>query len=188
MASTSPEEVTQMLIASADGDSAAREQALNLIYGDLRRLAHKQLGARGHDQTLSATALVHEAYLKLMERTGAQWNDRTHFFRMIAQAMRRVAIDYARHKLADKRGGGQAAVDIDSTELAATDRAGLILELEEVMEKLGQVDSRLPDIVECRFFAGLSEQETAEALNTSRRTVQRDWVRARDLLKQFLSE
>ena len=175
-----------MLIASADGDQAAREEVLNLIYGDLRRLAHKQLGARGHDQTLSATALVHEAYLKLMERTGAQWNDRTHFFRMIAQAMRRVAVDYARYKLADKRGAGQAAIDIDSTELADVDRATLIMELEDVMERLGEVDPRLPEVVECRFFAGLSEQETAAALNTSRRTVQRDWVRARKLLKQYL--
>ncbi len=176
-----------MLLASADGDAGAREQALNLIYGDLRRLAHRQLGARGHQQTLSATALVHEAYLKLMERTGAQWNDREHFFRMIAQAMRRVAVDYARYKLADKRGGGETPVDVDSTDLPDRDRATLILELEDVMQQLSEVEPRLLDVVECRFFAGLSEQETADALGTSRRTVQRDWLRARQLLKELLN-
>ncbi len=176
-----------MLLDSADGDRQAREQVLDLIYGDLRSLAQRQIGFQGMDQTLSATALVHEAYLKLMERTGAGWNDRTHFFRLIAQAMRRVAIDYARYKLADKRGGDQALTDVETDALPDVDRATLILELEEAMAQLGQVESRLPDIVECRFFAGLSEQETAKALGISRRTVQRDWTRAKSLLRELLA-
>ena len=183
----SPEQVTQLLLASADGDDHAREQVLNLVYGDLRRLAHKQLGHNNPNQKLSATALVHEAYLKLMERTGTEWNDRSHFFRMIAQAMRRVAIDYARYKLADKRGGNATPVEIDSNELSDHDRATMILELEDVMHRLAEVEPRLTDVVECRFFAGLNEVETAKALGASRRTVQRDWQRARSLLKEFLS-
>jgi len=181
-------ELTQLLLASSRGESDASIQLLDLIYDDLRALARRQIGFDRRDQTLSATALVNEAYLKLMEKTGVSWNDRQHFFRMIAQAMRHISVDYARQKLSNKRGGDQQRVELlDLPENADDQHSQMILELDDALSQLEALDKRLLEIVECRFFAGFSDQQTAEILNTSRRTVQRSWDKAKEILKEFLA-
>ena len=180
-------EITQLLFASKEGDEDAMDRLLNMIYGDLHRLASRQLAHEGADMTLSATALVNEAYLRLLSQTGGGWQDRQHFFRLIAQAMRRIAVDHARRRLAKKRGGDLQRVDTDTEQLGDDDRAAMVLELEDALDTLREEDERLVQIVECRFFAGLTEVETADALGCSRRTVQRDWDRARERLQALLS-
>ena len=181
-------EITQLLFASQDGDEQAMESLLGMVYADLRRLAARQLSGEQAEQTLSATALVHEAYLRLMTSADGQFNDRQHFFRLIARAMRRISIDRARERLAQKRGGDRHRTTWEDDKLSADDHAGLLLELDDAIETLRDEDPRLVDVVECRFYAGLTEAETAETLGCSRRTVQRDWDRARERLKSLLGE
>jgi len=186
-----PTEITDALIALRQGSSGAMDQLMPLVYDQLRRIAHRQLGAEPAGHTLTTTALVHEAYLKLVDQTRAQWQDRTHFFAIAARAMRRILIDYARRYRAARRGGGAdgspaTRVSLDSVELPVAERADALLALDEALDRLGQVDARLAQVVECRFFAGLSEPETAEALAVSPRTVAREWVRAKAWLYQEL--
>jgi len=171
-------EITQLLFASSEGDEDATEHLLNLLYGDLHRLARRQLAGEGAEMTLTATALVNEAYLRLLTQTGGAWTDRQHFFRLIARAMRRIAVDHARKRLAQKRGGEFQRVDTDTETLSGDDRASMLLELEDALETLRAEDERL--------FGGLTEDETADALDVSRRTVQRDWERARERLQDLL--
>ena len=180
-------DITQLLLDSRDGDDAAMSQLLELVYADLHRLASRQLAGEGRDMTLSATALVNEAYLRLLSQTGGGWNDRQHFFRLISLAMRRISVDHARRRLAMKRGGDQQRVDLDVGELAQEDRMKMVLEVEDALVQLGKQDERLVRLVECRFFAGLTEAETATTLECSRRTVQRDWERAKSLLMKLLA-
>ncbi|MDJ0657370.1 MAG: ECF-type sigma factor [Xanthomonadales bacterium] len=182
------EEITQLLFASRGGDAVAMEELLDLVYADLRSLASRQLRGEPGEHTLSATALVHEAYLRLMSATEGEFNDRQHFFRLIARAMRRISIDRARQRLAQKRGAGQHPGSLDEEHIPDDARASMLLELEDVLEKLRAEDERLVQIVECRFYAGLTEKETAEALDCSRRTVQREWERAKQRLKELLAE
>jgi RNA polymerase sigma factor (TIGR02999 family) len=165
-----------------DGEEGALDRLVPLIYEDLRRLARRQLARRG-PQTLDTTGVVHETYLKLAGNPGAAWRDRGHFFAVAARAMRHILIDYAKRRHRRKRGGGLQRVPLDETRLRVEQEADRILSVDAALHRLAAVDARLVQVVECRFFAGLSEEETAEALAISPRTVERDWARARAWLK-----
>jgi RNA polymerase sigma factor (TIGR02999 family) len=182
----SREEITRLLVAHREGDDGALKRVLPLVYQDLQQLAHRQLRRAGVGPTLNTTSLVHEAYLKLAASDGASWEHRGHFFAVASMAMRQIIVDYARHSQAQKRGGDQQIARLDATDIAVEAQAGALIELDQALERLHSLDERLPRIVECRFFTGLTTEETAEALNVSVRTVERDWKRARAWLRQEL--
>ncbi len=154
-------------------------------YGELRRLAHRQIRRFGSTPTLSTTALVHEAYLKLAGSTAGA-GARGRFLGLAARAMRQVIVDYARERRAQKRGGGQAPLPLDAEHQAADVQAERVVALSDALGRLAALDARAAAVVECRYFAGYSEDETAEALGVSTRTVERDWVKARDWLREAL--
>lgn len=149
-------------------------------------MAHRHLGAGGRGGTLQTTALVHEAYLKLVDQSRAEFNDRAHFLAVASIAMRHVLVDRARARLAVKRGGEFRRITLDEQEIAVDDQPEALVQLDEAMSRLGEVDPRLVRVVECRFFGGLTEEEIAAALGLTVRTVQRDWVKARMLLRRAL--
>src|SRR5438105_7318329 len=173
-ASTAPTESIDLTVARA--------------YHELRAVAHRRLRARGHEATLSTTALVHEVYLKLVDQSRAErgWRDHAHFLAVASMAMRHVLVDRARERQALKRGGARRHVTLDEEQVGAEDQAEVLLHLEEALEQLAAWEPRLARVVECRFFGGLTEPETAEALGLTTRTVQRDWVKARVLLRRAL--
>jgi RNA polymerase sigma factor (TIGR02999 family) len=179
-------DVTGLLLAWRAGDRTAVDRLLPVVYDELRRIAHRQLGHERSDHTLGTTALVHEAYFKLVDQTRARWEDRAHFFAVAARVMRRILVDYARQHRAAKRGG--ARVSLDDATLLADERADTLIALDEALTRLTDVDERLGRVVECRFFGGLTEEETAEALGITARTVRRDWVKAKGWLYQALRE
>jgi RNA polymerase sigma factor (TIGR02999 family) len=161
------------------------ERLMALVYDELRMVAHRQLRLERADHTLSTTALVHEVYLRLVDQRRAQWTERAHFLAVAAQAMRRILVDYARRHRTLRRGGDWHRVAIDTVQgdaLQAVQRADEIVALDEALERLALIDERMSRVVECRFFAGLSEAETAQVLNVTARTVARDWVKARGWL------
>lgn len=159
-------------------------EMLPAVYDELRRLAHLQRKRLAPGQTLETTALVHEAYLKLSARPG--WNDENHFYSSAARAMRQILVDYARQRTSLKRGGGGAVSALEEGK-AADHQAVQMLALDLALRDLAAVDERLVRVVECRVFAGYSEEETARALSTSLRTVQRDWGRARAWLRDAIT-
>lgn len=176
-------EVTVLLRALGDGDQAAFDRLLPLVYGELRRMARGQLRRHASTPTLDATGLVHDAYLKMVRQAGLEARDRGHFLAIAARAMRQILVDRSRRRTADKRGGEATPMSLDEApEIAAADDR-LVLDVDEALARLPE---RLARVVECRFFAGLSETETAEALGASLRTVQRDWKRARVWLREEL--
>jgi RNA polymerase sigma factor (TIGR02999 family) len=156
-----------------------------LAYAELRRIAHRQLRGERTDHTLNTTALVHEAYLRLAECT-ANWIDQSHFFALAAQAMRHILIDYARRHRSVRRGGGCVRVPLEDATLTLDDRADLLLAVDEALTRLAALDERRARVVECRFFGGLTEDETAAALGVAVRTVKRDWAKAKAWLYQEL--
>ena len=162
------------------------DQVVALTYQELRAIAHRRLAARGQGGTLSTTALVHEAYLKLVDQSRAGWQDLAHFRALASLAMRHVLVDRARERSALKRGGVRRQITLDDEVMALEDQAEMLLQLNDALERLATVDPRLARVVDCRFFGGLTEQETAEALGLTTRTVQRDWVKARVLLRRLL--
>ena len=175
-------QVTRILHSYAEGDEGAFDDLFSLVYEQLRRIARKQLGwNRG--QTLDTTGLVHEAYLKMVDQGSARWNDRGHFYAISARAMRQILVDYARRRSASKRGAGVPHEPLDENVVDVDHEADSVLRLDQALEGLGKVDERMVRVVECRFFAGMTEDETAEALGASVRTVQRVWKRARAWLK-----
>ena len=147
----------------------------------------KSRGCRGRRPTLSTTGLVHEAYLKLVDQSRIAWRDRSHFFALASVAMRHVLVDRARARLAQKREGGLHRITLDSGVIAAPDQPDAVLQLGDAIERLAQVEPRLARVVDCRFFGGMSDNEIAEALEVTPRTVQRDWVKARMLLRRALA-
>ncbi|MEM7048089.1 MAG: ECF-type sigma factor [Acidobacteriota bacterium] len=177
-------DITQILLDHGRGDKEAFGRLMPLVYEDLRRIARRQIRQRSPGRTLDTTGLVHEAYLKMVDQTRAGFKDRGHFFAISARAMRQILVDYARNRLAAKRGGGQHHTSLDEAQAAIEMDAGWVMSLHEALNRLASRDERLVRIVECRFFAGLTEDETAEALEVSTRTVQRDWMRARIWLKE----
>ena len=179
-------DVTVLLRAHAQGDAHAFERLVGLVYQDLRRVARSQRRRLRPGDTLDTTALVHEAYVKLVDQTPPQWNNRGHFLAVIATAMRQILIDHARGRLRLKRGGGIAPVALDNIDVAAHDEASHFVAIDDALRDLATTEPRLVKVVECRFFAGYSEAETAEALGLSLRTVQRDWLRARAALRDIV--
>jgi len=185
------EAITEALCALRNGAPDAMDRLAPLVYEQLKRIARRQLRAEPAGHTLSTTALVHEAYLKLVDQTRAEWQDRGHFFAVASGAMRRILVDYARRYRAARRGGGDddapvRPISLDNTEIPAAERADALVALDEALERLGRLDERQARVVECRFFGGLSEAETAAALGISQRTVAREWVTARGWLYQEL--
>jgi RNA polymerase sigma factor (TIGR02999 family) len=150
-----------------------------LVYDELRRIAHRHLRSERPGHTLSTTALVHESYLKLAEQTRAVFRDRTHFLAVASQGMRRILIDYARGHRAARRGGEHQHVTLDDAYVAAVEQGETLIALHEALERLEQLDPRQGRVVECRFFGGMTEPETALALAITERTVRRDWVKAK---------
>jgi RNA polymerase sigma factor (TIGR02999 family) len=182
-----PSEITALLAAVGGGDRAAVDRLFAHVYEELRRLARRQLAAGGAGPTLDTTALVHEAYLRLSH--DARWTveDRRHFFALAARAMRHVIVDHARRRRRQKRGGGALAVDLDAAELAAPERAEELIALDASLARLEAAEAELAQLVEWRFFAGLSVEEIAELLGVSDRTVKRRWRVARAFLYQDLA-
>lgn len=185
-------EITELLIAWRGGDQAAVDRLFPIVYEELRRIAHLRLGAERHEHTLGTTALVNEAYLRLADQTRVQWSDRAHFFAVAANAMRRILVDYARRHQAQKRSHASVSLSLDGGSrdaLALADaRADSVVALDEALARLRDIDARLADVVDCRFFAGLTEDETGEALGITSRTVRRDWTKARAWLYAALRE
>jgi RNA polymerase sigma factor (TIGR02999 family) len=186
-------EISEALAALSRGAPEAMDRLMPLVYRELKRIAHRQLAAEAGGHTLSTTAVVHEAYLRLAGQSRAQWLDRGQFFAIAARTMRRVLIDYARRHRAARRGGpGRSAVALDFLEhgdaaaISVPERAESLLALDEALDGLQRMDERLARVVECRFFAGLNEVETSEALGVSQRTVSRDWQMARAWLHEAL--
>lgn len=179
-------DVTDLLVAYREGDREAFEQLVPLVYHDLRRIAHRQLARRRPGATLDTTALVHETYLKLVDQARVSVSDRAHFFALAARAMRQVIVDYARQRSAAKRGGGKVAVTLDRIQVPVAEQADLMLAIDQALSRLTDLNERLTRVFECRFFVGLSEEETAEALDLSLRTVQRDWMKSKAWLRTEL--
>ena len=193
MADQHEHEISQALAAMSRGAPEAMDQLMPLVYRELKRIAHRQLGAEASGHTLSTTAVVHEAYLRLAGQARAQWIDRGQFYAIAARTMRRVLIDYARQHRAGRRGGHERsaiAIELlehsDSPAISIPERADSLLALDEALNELHRMDERLARVVECRFFAGLNEVETAEAIGVSQRTVARDWQMARAWLYEAL--
>lgn len=171
--------VTQLLRRMRDGDEAALDQLIRSVYGELRIIARRQLGRRGGEHTLQTTALVHEAYLRLSNAETMAWVDRCHFFAVAATAMRQILVDHARRQASAKRGGGWRRIDFEHARLDVHEQTELLIEIDDALQRLSALDPRLTRVVECRFFAGMTEDETATALGITDRTVRRDWIKAR---------
>ena len=174
-------QVTDLLLQMRGGDTKAIDRLFPLVYQELRRLAHHQLRQERPGHTLGTTGLVHETYVRLVDQTRVEWRDRGHFLVVAAWAMRRILVDYARRNRAARRGGGSVRFTLDG-DAPAEERGEMLLALDEALERLAALDRRLGQVVEYRYFGGLTEQETADVLGVTRRTVQRDWVKARGWL------
>jgi RNA polymerase sigma factor (TIGR02999 family) len=173
---------------AAGDDRAAAESLFPLLYEELRRIAHRELAGERVGHTLCTTALVHEAYVKLSDQTRAQFASRAHFLAVAAQAMRRILVTHARKVRAEKRGGQWQRLDLDQVDIPVEDRAGALVALDDALQHLSTLNPRLSQIVECRFFAGMTEEETATALGITERTVRRDWVKAKGWLLRDLEQ
>ena len=181
-------EVTRILHDWSGGDPEAPERLMPFVYDELRRLARVFLSRERGGHTLQPTALVHEAYVRLVDQTRVNWQNRAHFYGIAASMMRRVLIDHARAHSAEKRGGAAIRLSIDDVQLPIEQRAAGLVALDEALEKLAGFDERKCKVVELRFFGGMSDKEIAEVLGVTTRTVLRDWKTARLLLYRELSQ
>lgn len=182
-----PPDATRLLQAWAQGDQAAFEELIPLVYEELRRLAQRELRRERPGHSLQATALVNEAYLRLIDLNRIEWQNRAHFFAMAARMMRRILVDWARARGNQKRGGGVPTVSLDEGLLVSTDPGCDLVALDDALETLGAMDLRKGQVVEMRFFGGLTVEETAAALHVSADTVMRDWRSAKAWLLRELS-
>jgi RNA polymerase sigma factor (TIGR02999 family) len=182
-----PGELTRLLRASRDGDRDATDALVQHVYGDLRQRAHRQLAGGLGGETLSTTALVNEAYLRLLGPNPGEFLDRNHFFAVAARVMRGVVVDYARRRSAQKRGSGRAEALLDDHEIAVDGHAAEIVGLDAALAELERMNARLGQVIELRFFAGLSVEQTADVLGVTSRTVKRDWRTARAFLYRSIS-
>ena len=183
---SSTAQVTNLLLAWGNGDELAFEQLVPLVHAELRRIARRQMGHERVGHTLQPTALVNEAYLKLIDIRRVQWQDRAHFFAMSSRVMRRVLVDCARAHGYQKRGAGAQRITLDPERQGSSQAAADVLALHDALEALAAIDPRKSQIVEMRYFGGLSIEETAEALAVSVRTVKRDWTLAKLWLRREL--
>ena len=180
--------VTQLLEQARSGDQAALAKAFPLIYDELRRVAKRQLQREPDGHTLTPTALVHEAYMRLVEHHARmQWTGRGHFMAVAATAMRRILVEHARGHRSLKRGGGLQRVSLDVVELGTDERAELLIAVDDALTRLKEIDGRQAQVVECRFFGGMTEEETAEALGIGLRTAKRDWAKAKIWLQKEIA-
>jgi RNA polymerase sigma factor (TIGR02999 family) len=186
MTPSSPD-VTQLLFAWSNGDRAARDELMPLVYEELRRLAHRYMGRERPDHTLQTSALVNEAYLRLIDQKDVKWQNRAHFFGIAAQMMRRILVDYARKRSFAKRGGDLRSVPLEEAVIVTPQRAAEVVALDDALTNLAELDPRKSQIIELRFFGGLSIEETAEVLGVSPGTVMRDWTLARAWLRREVS-
>jgi RNA polymerase sigma-70 factor, ECF subfamily len=170
-----PAHVTELLVAWRAGDQSALEQLMPLVHAELRRLARRQMSRERNGHTLQTTALVNEAYMRLVDLSRVHWQDRGHFFAMAARLMRRILVDHARSRRFQKRGSGVCPVPLDEAFGVASERGTDLVALDDALEQLAAVDPRKAQVIEMRFFGGLSVVETAEALSVSPETVMRDW-------------
>ena len=184
-------EVTGLLLAWRSGENDAADRLFSAVYDELRRIARRKLQRERAGHTLDTTALVHEAYMRLVDQTRTDWTDRAQFFAIASRVMRRVLIDHARARLAAKRDGARVAVTLGSADDVTTfgladERADMLLAVDDALTRLAQREARLARVVECRFFGGLTDAETGQVLGVTERTVQRDWVKAKDWLYREL--
>ena len=184
---TDPHQVTQLLDRAREGDASALEELLPLVYDELRALAHKVRLQRGAAETLNTTALVHEAYERFA-LAGSDWRDRSHFFRVAAKAMRQILINYAHAQRAAKRGGDRQPLSLDEERLVPPEKAEPLIALDEALTRLSGLETRWAEIVELRYFVGLTINEAAEILDLSPATVKRDWSAARAWLHDAIAE
>jgi RNA polymerase sigma factor (TIGR02999 family) len=183
----SPNDVTQLLVAWGNGDQAARDQLMPLVYAELHRLAHRHLKKERPGHTLQTSALVNEAFVRLVDQRDVHWQSRAHFFGIAAQMMRRILVDYARKRRFAKRGGHQLQVSLNEEVIAAKQRSAEVVLLDDALTQLAAVDERKSKVVELKFFGGLSIEETAEVLGVSPGTVMRDWTLAKAWLRRAMS-
>ncbi|MBX7219384.1 MAG: sigma-70 family RNA polymerase sigma factor [Blastocatellia bacterium] len=182
-----PLNVTALLMAWSAGDRSALDRLLPLIYGELHSMAKRYMDRQGQGNTLQTTALIHEAYLKLLGNPDKQWANRSHFFAVAAQAMRHVLVDYARSRNVEKRGGGAHLVALEDAAIVSCERAEEIVALDDALQALAEFDPRKAQVVELRYFGGLSLEEAAEVLGVSAETVKRDFRLAKAWLHKELS-
>jgi len=176
--------VTELLVNWSNGDQEALNKLIPLVYDELHKLARRYLRRERPDHTLQTTALVHEAYLKLVDQREANWENRVHFFAVAAQLMRRLLVDYARRHCASKRGGDLFKLSLDEALVSSEEKDAELLALDEALDRLEAVDPQQSRVVELRVFSGLSLEETAQAMNISPRTVRREWSMAKAWLHQ----
>ena len=179
--------VTELLARHRGGDAEAMALLMPLVYEELRRLARRQVGGGGRDATLDTTALVHEAFVKLSESERPLWQDRCHFMALAATAMRQILVDHARRRSAGKRGGGVRPMPLDEARIVVEEQAETLVAMDDALQELARLNPRLGQVVEFRFFGGMTNPEMAEALAVDERTVRRDWQKARAWLHQALS-
>ena len=177
---------TAVLTVLRNGSRESLDRLVPSLYEELRVIAHRRIARRPNGGTLETTGLVHEVYLKLVDRSDAGVRDRPHFLALASLAMRHVLVDRAKARVALKRGGALRRITFDEQEIGADDQPDALVQLDEAVERLGEVEPRLVRVVECRFFGGLTEVEIAEALGLTVRTVQRDWAKARMMLRRAL--
>lgn len=183
----SPDEVTELLIAWSNGDQAALDRLMPLVYDELRRIARRYMSHQSPGHTLQTTELIHEAFLKLVRQPEKHWRNRAHFLGVAAQAMRHILVDYARSRQCAKRGSAVQVVSLDEAAVVSEERAAEIVALDDALSRLAEIDLRKSRIVEMRYFGGLSVEETAEVLGVSPDTVMRDWRLAKTWLRRELS-
>jgi len=182
----SPHEVTQLLVAWGKGDDSARDQLMPLVYDELHRLAHQYMNRERPGHTLQTSALVNEAFLRLVDQRDVHWQNRAHFLGIAAQMMRRILVDYARNRHYAKRGGNAHQVSLDEAVIVSNERSADVVALDEALKSLAVFDLRKSQIVELRFFGGLSIDETAEVLAVSPGTIMRDWTLAKAWLRRAI--
>ena len=180
-------QVTQLLVAWGKGDELARDQLMSVVYEELHRLAHNYMKRESPGHTLQTSALVNEAFVRLVDQKKVQWQNRAHFFCIATQMMRRILVDYARKRNYAKRGGGALQISLDEGLTVSKGRSAEVVQVHEALEQLAELDARKSQIVELRFFGGLNIEETAKVLGVSPGTVMRDWTLAKAWLRREIS-
>jgi len=183
-----PQEITQLLMNWSQGDKAALDQLVPLVYPELRRLAKRHMDREDPAHTLQTSALINEAYLKLVDQQNVEWQNRAHFFAVAAQVMRHILVDHARTRNYAKRGGGAPKLPLDEAAALTEQRAGQLIALDDALRDLSALDARKSQIIELRFFGGLSLDETAEVMKISPSTVQREWRAAKAWLHHTMTK